>query len=307
MSRVLVTPRSLTKSGHPALACLKEAGYELVFSTAGVKPDEAELLRLVPGCVAYLAGVENISARVIEAAEDLKVLARNGVGIDNIDLAAARRARVEIVRAVGANSRGVAELTIALMLALARAVAFSDGHLKRAGWQRRRGIELRGRTLGIVGCGSIGRQVTVLALALGMKAVAYDPYPEESFSPQGQFRYADLPDVLADSDVISFHCPPAADGKPLVTGQSLASMKKGVYLINTARAGLLDEAAVLEALNDGHVAGLALDVFATEPPGQNPLVEHDCVVATPHLGGYTEESITLAVEAAVQGILDHLR
>ncbi len=307
MSRVLVTPRSLTRSGHPALARLQEAGYELVFSTPGVQPDVEELSRLVPGCVGYLAGVESISARVIEAAEDLKVIARNGVGIDNIDLEAARRARVEIVRATGTNARGVAELTIALMLALARAVAFSDGHLKHADWQRRRGIELCGRTLGIVGCGNIGQQVAGLASALGMKVVAYDPYPEESFSTQGEFRYADLQSVFAESEVISFHCPPAADGNPLVTRQSLASMRTGVYLINTARAGLLDGDAVLEALNDGHVAGLALDVFATEPPGHDPLVEHNRVVATPHLGGYTEESITRAVKAAVQGILDHLK
>jgi len=306
VSRVLITPRSLTRSGHPALARLEEAGCELVFATPGVQPDEAELLRLVPGCVGYLAGVEKISARVIDAARDLKVIARNGVGIDNIDLEAVRRTGVEIVRARGANARGVAELTISLMLAVVRDVAFSDAHLKRADWQRRRGIELWGRTLGIVGCGHIGRQVATLALALGMKVVAYDPYPDESFRPQGEFRYTGLGEVFSASDVVSFHCPPPADGKPLVTRESLETMRKGVYLINTARAGLLSEEALLEGLNDGHVAGLALDVFAAEPPGENPLVQHDRVVATPHLGGYTAESITRAVEAAVQGILDHL-
>lgn len=157
MSRVLVTPRSLTRSGHPALTRLEEAGFELVFSTPGVQPDEEELLRLVPGCTGYLAGVEPISARVIERAEDLRVIARNGVGVDNIDLDAAQRAQVEIVRAAGANARGVAELTIALLFALVRAVAFSDAHLKHMSWQRRRGIELYERTLGIVGCGNIGR------------------------------------------------------------------------------------------------------------------------------------------------------
>jgi len=307
MSRVLITPRSLTKSGHPALARLEEAGCELVFSTPGVQPDEDELLRLAPGCVGYLAGVEKISARVIDAATDLKVIARNGVGVDNIDLEAARRAGVEIVRAAGANARGVAELTIALMLALARDVAFSDAHLKRADWQRRRGIELCGRTLGLVGCGQIGQQVAALALALGMKVIAYDPSPQESFRPRGEFRYACLEEVFSASHVVSFHCPPPPDGKPLVTRESLATMRRGVYLINTARAGLLDEEVLLEGLNDGHVTGLALDVFAAEPPGENPLVQHDRVVATPHLGGYTDESIARAVEVAVQGILDRLR
>jgi len=306
MSRVLITPRSVTRNGHPALARLEAVGCELIFCTPGVQPDEAELLGLVPGCVGYLAGVEKISARVLDAAKDLKVIARNGAGIDNIDLEAARRTGVKIVPAAGANARGVAELTIALMLALARDVAFSDAQMKRTDWQRRRGIELRGRTLGIVGCGHIGQKVAALALALGMKVLAYDPYADGAFRPQGEFRYADLGEVFSASDVVSFHCPAPPDGKLLVTRESLATMRKGVYLINTARAGLLDEQALLEGLNDGHVAGLALDVFAVEPPGENALVRHDRVVATPHLGGYTTESIARAVEAAVQAILDHL-
>ena len=307
MNRVLVTPRSLTRDGHPALKRLEEAGYELVFSTPGAQPSETELFRLLPGCVGYLAGVEKISAEVIDAARDLKVIARNGVGIDNIDLDAARRTHIEIIRAAGANARGVAELTIALMFALARTIPLSDARLKQGNWQRRQGIELYRRTLGIVGCGSIGRQVASLALGLGMQVLAYDPYPDESFRPGGDFQFVDLEDLLAGSDVISFHCPPAAHGKPVVTRETLARMKKGVYLINTSRACLMDENDLLEALESGPVAGLALDVFATEPPGQNRLVAHERSIATPHIGGFTAESITRAVESAVQGMIDSLR
>ncbi len=307
MSRILVTPRSLTKDGHPALGRLKEAGYEVVFCTPGVQPDEAELLRVLPGCVGYLAGVEKISARVIAAGTDLKVIARNGVGVDNIDLEAAKRAGIAIVRAQGANTRGVAELTIALMLALTRAVPFSDAHLKRADWQRRCGIELDGRTLGVVGCGSIGRQVASLALGLGMNVLAFDPYPDVSFSPSERFRYVRLAELWAGSDVVSLHCPPAADGRPIVMHQTLAAMKKGVYLINTARASLLDDKDVLEALDSGHVAGLGLDVFAVEPPGPSRLIEHERVIATPHIGGFTRESIDRAVDLAVGGMMHCLR
>jgi len=307
MSRILVTPRSLTKGGHPALGRLKEAGYEVVFCTPGIQPDEAELLRVLPGCVGYLAGVEKISARVIDAAADLRVIARNGVGVDNIDLEAAKRAGVAIVRAEGANTRGVAELAIALMLALTRAVPFSDAHLKRADWQRRCGIELDGRTLGIVGCGNIGRQVALLALGLGMDVLAFDPYSDASFCPSGRFKYVDLTELWAGSDVISLHCPPAADGSPVVMRQTLAAMKKGVYLVNTARAGLLDEDDVLEALDSGQVAGLGLDVFAVEPPGPSHLIEHERVIATPHIGGFTHESIGRAVDLAVGGMMDYLR
>lgn len=307
MNRILVTPRSLTTAGHPALASLERAGYEVVFCTPGVQPDEAELLRILPGCIGYLAGVEKISARVIETARDLKVIARNGVGIDNIDLEAARRAGIAIVRAEGANARGVAELTIALMLALTRSIPFSDACLKQADWQRRRGIELFGRTLGIVGCGCIGRHVAALALGLDMRVLACDPYPDESFSLGGSFEYADFPVLMAQSDVVSFHCPPPRDGCPMVTRQTITAMKKGVYLINTARAGLMDEAALLDALEEGRVAGLGLDVFATEPPGRSPLIEHERVVATPHIGGFTDESISRAVDLAVRGMMDYLR
>lgn len=307
MNRILVTPRSLTTGGHPALRSLERAGYEVVFCTRGVQPDEGELLRVLPGCIGYLAGVEKISARVIETARDLKVIARNGTGVDNIDLEAARRKGVKIVRAEGVNARGVAELTIGLMLAMTRAISFSDMHLKRGEWQRRRGIELFGRTLGIVGCGSIGRQVASMALGLGMRVLAHDPYPDKSFSPGGQFAYANLPELLAQSDVVSFHCPPPRDGCPMVTRQTIAAMKNGVYLINTARAGIMEEVAVLEGLQEGRVAGLGLDVFATEPPGRSPLIEHERVVATPHIGGFSEESISRAVDLAVRGMIDYLR
>lgn len=304
--RILITPRSLTTGGHPALGELERAGYELVFCTPGIQPDEAELLRVLPGCIGYLAGVERISAQVIETAGDLKVIARNGVGIDNIDLEAAQRAGVAIIRAEGANARGVAELAIALMLALTRAISFSDMHLKRVEWQRRRGIELSGRTLGVIGCGSIGRKVASLALGLGMCVLAYDPCPDESLTPGGEFKYVDLVELLDRSDVVSLHCPPRPDGRPLITREAIANMKRGVYLINTARAGLLDEQAVLESLEDGRVAGLGLDVFTTEPPGRNPLIEHERVVATPHIGGFTEESIDRAVGLAVRGMIDCL-
>jgi D-3-phosphoglycerate dehydrogenase / 2-oxoglutarate reductase len=307
MSRILITPRSLTTEGHPALEMLEKAGYELAFCTPGVQPDEAELLRLLPGCIGYLAGVERVSARVIETAGDLKVIARNGVGIDNIDLEAARRAGIAIVRAEGANAHGVAELTIGLMLALTRAIPFSDGHLKRVQWQRRRGIELAGRTLGVIGCGSIGRKVASMALGLGMCVLACDPYPDVSFTPGGAFEYVDLTELLVQSDVVSLHCPPSPDGRPLITREAIANMKRGVYLINTARAGLLDEQALWESLEEGRVAGLGLDVFPTEPPGRNPLIEHDRVVATPHVGGFTEESIDRAVGLAVRGMLDYLQ
>ena len=319
--KILVTPRSLTRdgpdvstsdvgparcAGHPALRRFEQAGYEVVFCTPGKMPDEEELLALVSGCVGWLAGVERITAGVLEAAKDLKVIGRNGVGVDRIDLAAAEARGVKVHKAVGANSRGVAELAFGCVLSLVRAIPASDAALKTGAWERRKGIELDGRTLGLVGCGRIGKTVAEFALAFGMKVLAHDPYPDESFRPSPDFAYADLDRVLAESDIVSLHCPPREDGAPVIDAAAVAKMKRGVYLVNTARAELLDETAVLDSIGAGAIAGLATDVHREEPPEDRRLVTSDRVIATPHVGGYTEESVTRAVEAAVDAILTEL-
>ena len=301
--KVLVTPRSLTRSGHPALGRLEAAGYEVVFCTEGKQPDEEELLALVPDCAGYLAGVERISARVLQAATQLKVISRNGTGVDKIDLAAAEACGIEICRAQGANARGVAELALAAMLALVRALPFSDAAIKTGAWERRKGIELEGRTLGLIGCGKIGKLVTGFALSLGMDVLACDPYPDEAFAPSERFAYAELARVLGEADVVSLHCPPNSDGSALIGAEAIAGMKQGVYIVNTARAELVDDAAVLDAIQAGQVAGLATDVYRAEPPTERALAESDRVIATPHVGGYTDESVTRAVEVAVDNML----
>lgn len=305
MNKILVTPRSLTRGGDPSLDLLKEAGYEVVFSTPGKQPGEEELIRLLPGCVGYLAGVEKISARVLEAAEDLRVISRNGTGIDNIDTDAANRLNIRICRTKGANARGVAELTIGLIFALVRSIPFSDANLKNEKWERRRGIELENRTLGLIGCGEIGKRVALLATGMGMKVLAFRRHPDYSFSPDN-FSYVSLEDLYRQSDIISLHCPPLESGKPMIGKDVIAKMKKGVYLVNTARAALLDEDAVLEGLESGQIAGVAVDVFAQEPPSDYRLVKYNRVVATPHIGGYTSESVSEATRQAVDNLLKHL-
>ena len=306
-ARILITPRSLTREVHPALRRLQDAGYELVFCSPGQQPDESELRRRLPGCVGYLAGVEPISANVLETAKGLRVISRNGVGVDNIDLAAARRLGIAVCKAVGANARGVAELAMAHVLALARWVPFSDKSIKAGGWERRKGLELVGKTMGLVGCGHVGRLVAKLALGFEMNVLAYDVMPDRSFAPSPDFRYAPLDEVLAQSDVISLHCPAPPDGQPLIGAVALARMKKGVLLVNTARADLIDNAALAAALQSGQVTGAAMDVFKSEPPKDDPLVASDRVIATPHLGGFTEESVNRAVQIAVDNLLIELK
>jgi len=210
---------------------------------------------------------------------------------------------IRVCRAEGANARGVAELTMALILSLVRSVAFSDAALKARRWDRRKGIELAGRTLGVVGCGRIGRPVAQFALALGMKVLACDPYPDAAFAPGEGFRYAPLEEVLAAADIITLHCPPPDGGAALAGRQEIAAMKRGVWLVNTARGALLEAEAVLEALDDGRVAGLAVDAFEPEPPTDWRLAAHPRVLTTPHVGGFTDESVDRATSAAVDSLL----
>jgi D-3-phosphoglycerate dehydrogenase len=300
--KILVTPRSLTTGGHPALGRLSGAGYEVVLGPAGAMPTAADLMRLLPGCVGWLAGVEKISDDVLAAAPDLRVIARNGTGVDAIDLDAARRRGIEVRRAEGANARGVAELTLGLILALARSIPLADAAIKAGGWERRKGIELEGRTLGIVGCGRIGRIVAGLATGLGMRIVGHDPFATDS----GDLPLVPLDDLVAASDVITLHCPPPAADSPLFDMRRLGLTREGVLIVNTARHELIDIPALVAAIDRGHVAGAALDVFDAEPPLDRAHLASDRIIATPHIGGFTAESVDRAVDMAVDNLLEAL-
>ncbi|MBN9021948.1 MAG: oxidoreductase, partial [Rhizobiales bacterium] len=266
MTRILVTPRSLTSRPGDGLAALEAAGFELVFSPAGRQPSEDELVALVPGIDGWLAGVEPITARVLAAATDLKVISRNGTGIDSIDLAAAESRGVTVLTAAGANARAVAELTIALMLAGLRNLPESLASMKAGEWARREGRELAAATLGLVGCGAIGRRVARIAGAFGARIRAYDVRPDPAFQPADDFAFVDLDALVAESTVVSFHTPADPAAPPLFDAARLARLPRGAGIVNTARSSLVDDAALLAALDDGQVGWYATDVFPTEPP-----------------------------------------
>ncbi len=271
------------------------------------QPSESRLLELLPGCVGYLAGVETISARVIDGASDLKVISRNGTGVDSIDLAACERRGIRVVKAEGANARGVVELTMALLLDLARRVSPSDAALGSGAWEPRMGFELEEKVLGIVGCGKIGQLVARMAIAMGMGVLAFDLYPDRSLGSLPGFRFAPLEELLREAAAVTLHCPPPGDGKPLIDAKAIAGMRRGAILVNTARAELVDEEAALRALGEGQLGGFATDVHRIEPPGRTVLLASDKVVATPHIGGYTEESVERAIKAAVDNLLSALQ
>jgi len=307
VEKVIVTPRSLSRGGHPLLERLAAAGYELVFPSPGAQPTEALLLATVGEAVGYLAGVERVSAAVLHRAARLRVISRNGTGVDNIDLEAAAARGIVIRRAEGANARGVAELAFGHVLCAARGIAAADAELKAGRWTRAKGFELEGRTLGLVGCGRIGKLVARFALAFDMRVLAHDPFPDRSFAPAPTFAWASLDQVLREAQVLSLHCPPSPGGKPLLDATAVAGLRKGAVVVNTARQALVDEAAMAAALAEGRVAAYTMDAFDEEPPADLGFVRTRGVLATPHVGGFTDESVDRATAVAVENLLDSLR
>ncbi|CAN5613964.1 phosphoglycerate dehydrogenase [soil metagenome] len=302
--RILITPRSLTLGAVASaveLEPLIAAGYELVSAPAGRTPTQAELLELVPGCVGWLAGVENIPASVIAAATELRVIARNGVGTDSIDMSAASLAGVAVTTAAGANAQGVAELAVTLALSCLRQVPWSAASVRAGGWERFPARELSEVTVGVVGLGAIGHRVATAFGALGAHVVGFDP-----FSSAEGIRRMELDELLALADVVTLHAPPPEDGSALIDSAQLALMREGAVLVNTARASLVDDDAVLAALESGRLSAYAVDAFATEPPELTPLLRHDRVIATPHIGAFTGASVRRATTMAVESLMENL-
>ena len=202
----------------------------------------------------------------------------------------------------------MAELAIGMILALARSLPFSDAAIKAGGWSRRKGFELEGKTLGVVGYGKIGRIVAALARGLGMQVFGHDPFAEQSDQSLDAplVHLVKLDEVFALSHVITLHCPPPANGRPLVDARRLGLAKPGVVIVNTARHELVDIPALVAAIERGHVAGAALDVFDAEPPIERSHLASDRILATPHIGGFTDESVDRAVDVAVTNLLEAL-
>ncbi len=301
--RILVTPRSLTAEPHPEVEKLRERGFEIVYATAGAMPSEQELMGLVPGCIGWLAGVEPVTPRIVEAADRLKVISRNGVGVDNLPLDDLTRRGVRVMIAEGANSLGVAELTIGLIFSALRSIPHADAGIKAGQWPRQRGIEIRGRTVGIIGCGAIGREVSRMIVALGAQVMAYDPIRPNLDLPGEAFSYHEVDEIVASADILTLHCPLPKDGSALLDAKRLSSARDGQILINTARARLIDEDALIEALDQGRIGAYATDVFEPEPPASLRLAGHPRVIATSHIGGFTAESVDRATRIAADNLL----
>ena len=301
---IVITAPSIHADAVQALA-----DYRLVFCAANSSEEELARICEQNRPLAIMVRYGNISSAVIAAAgPQLQVIAKHGVGIDNIDAAYAAACRIPVLAAPGSNSQAVAELAIGLLMACARRLVWLDGRMRQGHWDKDSydGIELAGRTLGLIGYGAIGQRVGAIAIALGMRVQVFDPHAIKAALP-ASITSAGLDELLRTSDAISLHCPLNPDTRHLINAERLAVMKAGAILINTARAGLIHEPALLVALHARHLwAGL--DCFAQEPVApDHPLALAPQTVLTPHIGGSSDAAYRQMGVSAATNILKVLQ
>ncbi|WP_431111856.1 NAD(P)-dependent oxidoreductase [Variovorax paradoxus] len=298
MSAVLVTGADLAPE---ALGLLE--GYDVVY--AGKAPTEADLVALcrTHDPVAIIVRYGKVGVAVMDAAPSLKVISKHGSGTDTIDKAAAKARGIEVVAAAGANAAAVAEQALALLLACAKSVVQLNARMHDGHWDKatHKSLELGGRTIGLIGLGAIGLRFARMADSMGMKVIGFDPFAKTL--PDCVER-VELPQIWSKSDVISLHCPLTEENRALLNADTLAQCKPGVIVVNTARGGLIDEAALLAAIRSGHVAMAGLDSFAVEPmtPG-HPFQGEKNLLLSPHIGGVTSDAYVNMGVAAAKNLL----
>jgi D-3-phosphoglycerate dehydrogenase len=303
---VVVTGDSLATE---AMRLLEET-CRVLFS--GPYPDPPKLAQMLrqEKAHALILRTGKAPAEVIKASPELKVISKHGAGYDNVDVATATALRIPVMTAATANYQSVAEHTLGLMLSLAKDIPRLDTRIRQGFWDKAqyRGVELFRRSLGLIGFGRIGRRVYELTVPLQMRVVVYDPFLGDRTLPPGVTRLTNLEELLSIADIVSLHCPLTEKTRNLIGTDELGRMKKTAWLINTARGGVVDEEALIAALQEGKIAGAGLDTFRQEPPeGLRRLCEAGKVVLTPHIAAATEEAFTrMGVEAA-QNVLTVLQ
>jgi D-3-phosphoglycerate dehydrogenase len=303
--KILVTPTSF-KPGNPAMDRLQSFAGALVFNPHARPLTEDELIPLLAGCEGCIAGLDPFTRRVIESAANLKVISRYGVGVDHVDIAAARERNIVVCNTPGVNSQAAADLTFALLLCLARKIPVLDRKTREGQWTRSIGVELYGKTIGILGLGAVGKAVAKRATGFSMRVLARDRYVNREYAKANGITPVSFDALIRESDFLCIHLPLKDDTRYIISGEIMRSMKRGAIIINTARGGLVDEEAACALLKSGHLGGLGLDVYETEPPKESALFTMDNVVLTPHTAAHTAEAIAAMAALSVQNLIDVL-
>lgn len=304
--KILITPRSFGKTNPDLFVRLERAGLELIRNDSGGILDEKAMCQMIAPCEGVILGVDPLNATVLNAAPKLKAVSKYGVGLDNIDLAECERRGIKVSRTVGANSNAVADYAFALMLGVARRVALIDRRCRERDWSKITGIDLYGKTLGIIGLGAIGKCVARRAAGFAMRVLAADTAWDADFATENGVTRADVDRICSEADFITLHCLMNAETRGIIDATRIGRMKKTAILINTARGGLVDENALLEALGAGRIYGAGLDVFESEPPKNPQWYKLDNVIMGSHCSSSTTGATELMGSMAVDNLLRDL-
>lgn len=304
--KILTTPRSYGKNMPELFAQLEAAGYEVVKNTTGGILDKETIKEMIADCAGVIVGVDPLDAEVLACAPKLRAIAKYGVGVDNIDLKYCEEHGIKVSRTVGANSEAVADYAMTLIMAVARKAVMIDRRCRRKDWGKISTRDISGATIGIFGLGAIGKHVAKRAQGFGMHVLAYDPYWPEEYAKEHDIVRADAETIFRNADFISLHLPLMESTKNFVGEKEIAMMKKDAVLINTARGGLIDEAALLKALKEERIYGAGIDAFAQEPPEDEAWFELDNVVLGSHCAASTRGATENMGRMATENVLRDL-
>ena len=297
MSKILITTSSFDTETEQ-ISQLKQLGYEVVLNPFKRRLTEDEVASLMgDDVIGMIAGVEPLTRRVMDAAPNMAVISRCGIGMDSVDVEAAAEKNIEVLNTPDAPTKAVAELTIGLILDVLRGISNQDRAIRQSKWERPMGGLLGKKTLGLIGYGRIGQMVARYAEVFGARVIAHDPFSGQKTS---------FDELLSDADIVSLHIPYSRENHHIIDAQALSKMKKSAILINASRGGLVDESALYDALKTGDIAGAALDVFEDEPY-TGSLTELDNIVLTAHVGSYAKEARVEQEILAAQNLLDALQ
>lgn len=304
--KILTSPSSMGQVGPEPFNLLEEHGFKVLNNPYGRRLTEEEVIDLAKDCIGIVAGVEPLTARVMDACSQLKCISRVGVGMDSVDVEYAKKKGIIVVNTPDGPTRAVAELTIAVTLSLLRRIPQADSNMKNRIWKKQIGNLLFGKKIGILGLGRIGRMVAELFKGLGNEVFGYDLYPQTEWADKNSVELMTKDEVITEADILTIHVPPNADGSPVIGYNEINSMKEGSYLINLSRGGIVEEEPLLVALQNGKFSGAAIDVFSEEPY-DGPFCDLDNVVLTPHLGSYAKEGKLKMEIDAVKNLINALK
>ncbi len=301
-TRIYVALSSFSIESPEPLKALKQSGFEFVINKTGKRLSKDEVIASLKGFHGVIAGLEPYGVDVLKALPDLKCISRCGVGVDNVDLAAAQAQGIAVLNTPQVVVQPVAELTLAMILDLLRKVTAHTELMRQRTWQKLTGFQLAGRVIGIIGLGRIGKRVAQLLSRLEARVIAYDMYPDTAWAKDNGVELVGIDDLLSRADLVTLHLAPNRDHPFCLGFEEIKKMKKGAMLVNVARGALLDEVALADAMRHGHLGGAALDVFAQEPY-TGPLCDLPNVLLTPHVGTLTQESRAAMEFEAVENLL----